>query len=115
MLSLPDGLVLQIWLWDELSMRIVQLIDSLHIGGAEKLQITFMQTALARGLKPTLVTFNCHPEGHFFKQLESMGVEVMEIKGRNLFDPVLFGKLIKFLRKEKFDVLHTHLTYSIIL
>jgi glycosyltransferase involved in cell wall biosynthesis len=96
-------------------MRIVQLIDSLRVGGAEKLQVTFMQTALSRGLQPTIITFNCHADGHLFRQLEAMGVRIIEIKGRNLFDPVLFMKLVQILRNEKIDILHTHLTYAIIL
>ena len=96
-------------------MRIAQLIDSLSIGGAEKLQVTFMRTALKRGLQPTLITFNCYPEKHYYRELKAMGVEIIEIRGRNLFDPVLFKKLVQILRDGKFDVLHTHLTYAIIL
>ena len=96
-------------------MRIAQLIDSLYVGGAEKLQVTFMRTALARGLQPTLITFNCYPEEHYFRELQAMGVKIIEIKGRSLFDPVLFRKLVQTLRDENFDVLHTHLTYGIIL
>ena len=96
-------------------MRIAQLIDSLTVGGAEKLQVTFMRTALSRGLQPTLITFNCHPEQHYYRELKSMGIKIIEIKGRNLFDPILFKKLVQILREEKFDVLHTHLTYAIIL
>ena len=96
-------------------MRIAQLIDSLYVGGAEKLQVTFMRTALARGLQPTLITFNCYPEEHYFRELHAMGVKIIEIKGRSLFDPILFRKLVQTLREEKFDVLHTHLTYGIIL
>ncbi len=96
-------------------MRIAQLIDSLNVGGAEKLQITFMRAALSSGLETTLITFNAYPEKHYYQELKSMGVRIIEIKGRNLFDPFLFIKLVEILRTEKFDVLHTHLTYSIIL
>jgi len=96
-------------------MRIAQLIDSLYVGGAERLQLTFMRTALTRGLQTTLITFNCFPEQHYYLELKSMGVSIIEIKGHNLFDPVLFGKLVRVLRDGKYDILHTHLTYSIIL
>jgi glycosyltransferase involved in cell wall biosynthesis len=96
-------------------MRIAQLIDSLNVGGAEKLQVTFMRTALSRGLQPTLITFNSCPNQHYFRELKSMGVEIIEIRGRNLFDPVLFRKLFQILRDGNFDVLHTHLRYSNIL
>ena len=96
-------------------MRVAQLIDSLNVGGAEKLQVTFMRTALSRGLQPTLITFNSFPEKHYYRDLNALGVKIIEIKGRNLFDPFLFRKLVQTLRDEKFDILHTHLTYSIIL
>ena len=97
------------------NMRIAQLIDSLAIGGAEKLQVTFMRLALARGMTPTLITFNACPDGHYYRELKDLGVRIVEIKGRNLFDPALFGALVRLLRDEKFDVLHTHLTYAILL
>lgn len=96
-------------------MRIAQLIDSLAVGGAEKLQVTFMRTALSRGMQPTLITFNCYPQQHYYSELKSMGIEIIEIKGRNLFDPALLKRLIQALRGGEFDVLHTHLTYAIIL
>jgi len=96
-------------------MRIAQLIDSLNIGGAEKLQVTFMKASVNHGIKPTLITFDRRPEQHYFQQLEELGVRIIEIKGRNLFDIARIIKLVRILREEKFDVLHTHLTYSIIL
>lgn len=96
-------------------MRIAQLIDSLTVGGAEKLQVTFMRTALSRGLKPTLITFNCSPEQHYYRELKSMGVKIIEIRGRNLFDLTILRKLVRTLRNEKYDILHAHLTYAIIL
>lgn len=96
-------------------MRVAQLIDSLTVGGAEKLQVTFMKVALSRGIQPTLITFNSYPEQHYYRELKAMGIEIIEIKGRNLFDPVLFRKLVQTLRDGKFDIIHTHLTYAIIL
>ncbi len=95
--------------------RIAQLIDSLNIGGAEKLQVTFMKASVNHGIKPTLITFDRRPEQHYFHQLEELGVRIIEIKGRNLFDLERIKNLVQLLHKEKFDVLHTHLTYSIIL
>ncbi|MBI3169148.1 MAG: glycosyltransferase [Chloroflexi bacterium] len=96
-------------------MRIAQVIDSLYIGGAEKLQITFMRAALARGLQPILITFDCYPEKHYFQELKAMGIDIVEIKGRSLIDPGYLVKLIQTIRIKKIDLLHTHLTYSIIL
>jgi glycosyltransferase involved in cell wall biosynthesis len=96
-------------------MRIAQFIDTLSIGGAEKLQVTFMRAAISRGMQPTLITFNCYPEQHYYRELKEMGVEIIEIKGRNLFDPALFRKLVQILRDRNFDVLHNHLTYATIL
>jgi len=96
-------------------MKIAQIIDSLSSGGAERLQVTFAETAMARGIKPTVIVLANYPNTPVPAQLKATGVDVIEFSGRNLVDPFRFIRLTLYLRRQKFDILHAHLGYAIIL
>lgn len=96
-------------------MRIAQIIDSLSSGGAERLQVTFAETAMLRGIKPTVIVLANYPNTPVPEQLQATGAEMIEFTGRNLVDPLRFIRLTLYLRRQKFDVLHAHLGYAIIL
>lgn len=96
-------------------MRVAQIIDGLYIGGAEKLLVTFSGHARSVGMDVTIIPLRIYPETPFLKQLQQIPVPVHEFRGRNLIDPLRFLRLLNFLRRERFDVVHLHLTYSILL
>lgn len=95
-------------------MRVAQIIDSLYVGGAERMQLTYAQAAMARGEIPTVIVLARFPSP-IPDQLRAMGVRVVEITGRSLIDRARFARLVAFLRAEQFDVIHAHLGYAIIL
>jgi glycosyltransferase involved in cell wall biosynthesis len=45
-------------------------------------------------------------------QLEEAGVRIVDFPFPRLFSPISFIRLVKFLRQEKFDLVHAYLTYS---
>lgn len=96
-------------------MRIAQIIDSLAPGGAERLQVTFAETAIARNIKPTVIFLAKFPNTPILDQLQATGIDLVEFSGRNLLDLSRFIRLTLYLRKQKFDILHAHLGYAIIL
>lgn len=96
-------------------MRVAQLIDSLHVGGAEKLQVTFAQVARARDMSVSVIRLRYHEGAPIPAQLEALGAQVMTFTGRGMADPQRLWRLVRFLRQGRFDVLQTHLTYSNIL
>lgn len=96
-------------------MRIAQLIDGLYVGGAERLLVTFSDAAPQANIHTTVIALRIYPETPFLKQLQSLNIEVVEFRGRNLVDPFRFLRLFNYLRREKFDVIHLHLTYAVIL
>jgi L-malate glycosyltransferase len=96
-------------------MRIAQIIDSLAVGGAERMQETFAFTATSRGILPTIILLSRRSGTHLPQRIASTGVRLVEITGKNLVDPARFFRLVSFLRSERFDVLHAHLTHAIIL
>lgn len=96
-------------------MRIAQIIDGLYVGGAEKLLVSFSEEAPNFGMTTTVIPLRIYPETPFLEQLQNIGTPVIEFRGRNLVDPFRFMRLVNYLRLEKFDVVHLHLTYAIIL
>jgi glycosyltransferase involved in cell wall biosynthesis len=96
-------------------MRIVQLIDSLYIGGAERLQVTFAEVALSRGMQPTIMTVVPARVRVIANHLTSLGLDVLEFNDGNLLDFKRFISLIRALRRGQYDLIHAHLVYSIIL
>jgi glycosyltransferase involved in cell wall biosynthesis len=88
-------------------IKIIQLIPSLSIGGAERMVI-----ALAAGLDRDIfeVSVVClRPAGEWKKQLEEKNIPVKIIG--NARRPIIFDffNLVSFFKQEKPDIVHTHL------
>lgn len=96
-------------------MRIAQLIDSLTVGGAQKLQVMFARALRDRDIALTVATLYPSRFGELEAELESLGVQVVALHGRSLFSPLRATRLVRFLRPQSFDVLFTHLTGANIL
>ncbi|MGH9381468.1 MAG: glycosyltransferase [Thermoanaerobaculia bacterium] len=91
-------------------MRIGQLIDSLSVGGAQSLQLMFAQAVQDRDVELTVATLYPSRVGELAAELESLGVRVVALHGRSLLDPLRARRLVRFLRRERFNVLFTHLS-----
>lgn len=97
-------------------MHIAHLIDSLGIGGAQKLLVLFAEQAQARGLKVTVICLAARKaNAAIIADLESFGAHVVLLSIYKLYDPTALPKLLMVLRREKVDVLQTHLRHSNIL
>lgn len=95
-------------------MKIVKIIDSLKIGGAEQLVVTFAQEAIPRGIELVIIPLRVK-EAAMQARLKELGATVIEIPGRTLLDPVRLWRLYQLLRREQPDIIHADLTTSIIL
>lgn len=95
-------------------MRVVHLVDSLGLGGAQRLLVTFAEAA--RDVDVTVINLKTqNNNASFDAELQAMGVRVVRIAADNLTDLGRLRRLTNFLRQEKFNVGHTHLTYAHIL
>lgn len=98
------------------NMRIAHLIDSLVLGGAQKLLLLFAQEAKSRGIKVTVIILNPKESNEaIVAELESLSVHVVFLTIYKLYDPTAIPKLLKVLRREKVEILQTHLRHSNIL
>jgi glycosyltransferase involved in cell wall biosynthesis len=93
-------------------IRLLWLIDSLNVGGAESLILPFARALDPRRLELTvcsLTTIN----GNLLKaSIEEAGIQTVNLEARSLRDLRAFRRLLRLLRTDRFDLLHAHLTYA---
>jgi len=93
-------------------LYIAQIIDRITPGGAEKLQVTFAQEAHSRGLRLMIICLAESNGSPYPAQLTALGADIYYFPSRNALNLRRLWKIIKLLRRERPDVLHTHLTYA---
>jgi len=93
-------------------LYIAQIIDRITPGGAEKLQITFAQEAHSRGLRLMIICLAESNGSPYPAQLTSLGANIYYFPSRNVLNLRRLWEIIRLLKHELPDVLHTHLTYA---
>lgn len=96
-------------------MKLLQMIDSLRWGGTQKMQIILAKSIQPLNIDLTIVHLYQEANVHLVDELERYGARVIGFPFAHLYSPVQFVKLYNFIRKEKFDLIHAHLTYANIL
>lgn len=96
-------------------MRIAVVIDSLRIGGAQRLVSTFASNASAYGITPVVIQLSEDSASVITETIRSAGVEIVAMGASSLFNLKRLKQLRDFLEQEKIDLVQTHLYYSNIL
>jgi glycosyltransferase involved in cell wall biosynthesis len=96
-------------------MRILQVIDSLRYGGAQKLLVTLTEEATKQGVGVAVACLSDFSAMPLAPLIEAKGAQVTSFPARRLFSPGRFIALYKYVRTGKFTVIHSHLTYANIL
>ena len=92
-------------------MRLLWLIDSLHVGGAESLVLPFAKRVQDELTVCCLKTTG----GNLIEQeLRRRGVDTVNLESRNLRDRHGYRRLVELVRERRYDLVHAHLTYSAI-
>lgn len=93
-------------------MRIAQMLDTLTIGGAQKMQVFLVKNLVPLGIEVTVINLRKDPNLTLVTELENAGAQVVTFPFQKFLNPVSFFKLVIFLRQGKYDLLQTYLTYS---
>jgi glycosyltransferase involved in cell wall biosynthesis len=86
-------------------LRILQLIDTLHAGGAERMCVNIANVLHESGIDVQICATR---EGGSLKSFINPGVKTHVLNKRNSFDISAFRKFIRILKKEKIDLIHAH-------
>lgn len=87
-------------------MKVLQVINSLTAGGAQKLIADFVPTMNNKGITTDVLLFN-EDKGPFLETLLNKNVKVMNIKSKRLYSPFNVFEAAKYF--DKYDIVHTHL------
>lgn len=91
------------------------MIDSLRIGGAQKLMVTFAAEMRRRGAPLTVISLHREEGSPMAKELAELGARVVVFAAESLADARRLWRLAAFLRREHVGVLQSHLTFANIL
>lgn len=89
--------------------HVLQLIDSLNIGGAEILLRDLSVGLAQRGFR---VSVGYSTPGPLARDLKDLGLTVTRLPRLMRIDPILFGRMIRLMRKNRPQIVHTHLFKS---
>jgi glycosyltransferase involved in cell wall biosynthesis len=87
--------------------KILHLITELELGGAERLLATLLPR-LDRARFEASVAY-LYGDAPLRPELEAAGLRVTKLDSRGKLDVTAFSRLVELLRRERFDILHTHL------
>lgn len=89
-------------------MRVLHVITSLDIAGAEKLMVDLLPALQTQGVEVELLLFDGKITP-FYKQLQGLGVVIHVLgKGRRAYDPRHLWGMLRYVHK--YDIVHTHNT-----
>jgi glycosyltransferase involved in cell wall biosynthesis len=92
--------------------RIVHVIDSLAMGGAQKLLVTFAHEAQHRSIQCEIISLSSTVDPHIESELNASGVILSPFLAGRLLDPGRLQRISHHLRQNKPDLIQTHLTYA---
>jgi glycosyltransferase involved in cell wall biosynthesis len=95
--------------------RVAIIIDSLRIGGAQRLVSAFASHASRHGIEPVIINLKDGSPSVILDGILAAGVKVVTIPSYSLFNLKRLRWLVGFLKESKIDVVQTHLMYANIL
>ena len=88
-------------------MDVVHIINNLPVGGAEQFLVQLVRAQQGFGLRPRVVALS-HPN----PLAEELTAPFTSLQRRRLNDPRVIRDLVKNLREQHVDIVHTHLFYA---
>ncbi len=94
-------------------MRILQVIDSLKVGGAQKLLAEFAREISTREhVIDVIVLSSSEIDSPIFKELQDLGIKTKWLPYKNIVDFRAAGQLREIMKAIKPDIVHTQLNYA---
>ena len=93
-------------------VRLLWLIDSLAVGGAESLILPFARQLVHTRFALTVCALQSIEGSEIESQLRDQGIEVLHVRARKLRDRQAFERLVALVSERKIALIHAHLTYA---
>lgn len=95
-------------------LRVLWLIDSLTLGGAESLVLPFARAVDRSQVDLRVCCLKSIAGNPIEERLRDAGIPVTNLGARNLRDLSAFRRLLALIREQRVQVVHAHLTYAVI-
>lgn len=92
-------------------MQILEVIDGLTAGGAEKMVLTLSRLLVGRQIPIAVVSFDPDWDAPYAVELRELGVPVHHLTGK-LFNLCRIERLVRLIRESRTEVIHTYLSYA---
>lgn len=89
------------------TLRVLQVIWSLDLGGAERIVIDLVNGLTRPQFEPVVCCL--YGKGRCAADVERRGTRVLALEKRRTFEPSLIVRLARIMRRERIDVVHTHM------
>jgi len=86
-------------------MKIIQMVDSLNIGGTERMVVNISNLLATKGITVYLIVTRGDSS---LKEFIAENVNVVCINKRHSFDIVAFMRLVRIVKNNKIDIIHAH-------
>jgi glycosyltransferase involved in cell wall biosynthesis len=94
-------------------VKVIQIIDSLRVGGAQTLETVFAREMLRRGEQVKVISLNPpDTQSPIYQELQRLNVEVASIPLRSLADLWGTRRIEAEIRASGADIVHTQLNYA---
>jgi glycosyltransferase involved in cell wall biosynthesis len=87
-------------------MKILHVIPSLEIGGAQKLITDLLPILILKNIEVSLLVFN-KTDNDYEKIISSHGIKIFTLSQKKYLSPLIIFKLLKYLKE--YDIIHAHL------
>lgn len=87
-------------------MKVLQVINSLHVGGAETLLVNHAISLKKRNVQVDVLTL-LDADTFLTDKLQSQGIKVKSLQASNIYSPINVFRLRKYLKD--YDIIHIHL------
>jgi glycosyltransferase involved in cell wall biosynthesis len=92
--------------------RLVMLIDSLGLGGAERLLVTYLQHIDTTQFEPRVCALNVRDDNPAAVDIQRLGIPVDLVSIPKLQDLTGLPRLVRYLRQQQADLVHTQLQFA---
>jgi len=92
--------------------RIIFLIDSLGVGGAERLLVPYLQYLDQNCFEPRVCVMQVREGNPIAADIQRLDIPIDLVSTPNLSDPRNLPRLVRYLRQHKAGLLHTQLEFS---
>lgn len=91
-------------------IRILQLVSSLTIGGAEQIVLSLAERADPRRFQTHVCSLSVIGQNSLQPEFERLHIPLLALNARRFYDPAVLRAVYQYARQQQIDLIHTHLT-----